>query len=176
MCAAGSAPDPSPLKPRIQAFVDDEAGAEVADKVTRRLQHFIDRKVAALFEPLSCVVGALERVRVRPGDNVAIIGAGPIGIELAVALKRAGLDYLHFDARQIGDTISRWPRQTYFFSTTERIELAGVPIPNIHQGRITGEEYLAYLRGLVEQFDLAARCQRGAIVGIVIHGLTVTLL
>jgi ATP-dependent RNA helicase SUPV3L1/SUV3 len=41
-----------PLKPRVQAFVDDEAGPEVAQKVERRLQHFIDRKVAALFEPL----------------------------------------------------------------------------------------------------------------------------
>jgi len=41
-----------PLKPQAQAFVDDEAGAEVAEKVARRLQHFIDRKVAALFEPL----------------------------------------------------------------------------------------------------------------------------
>ncbi len=40
------------LKPRVQAFVDDEAGIEVAEKVTRRLQHFIDRKVAAMFEPL----------------------------------------------------------------------------------------------------------------------------
>ncbi|PIE10237.1 MAG: disulfide oxidoreductase [Rhodobacterales bacterium] len=41
-----------PLKPRVQAFVDDEAGTEVAEKVTRRLQHFIDRKIAAGFEPL----------------------------------------------------------------------------------------------------------------------------
>ncbi|MEO0916687.1 MAG: disulfide oxidoreductase, partial [Pseudomonadota bacterium] len=41
-----------PLKPRVAAFVDDEAGAEVAEKVQRRLQHFIDRKIAALFEPL----------------------------------------------------------------------------------------------------------------------------
>ncbi|SMH54944.1 helicase-related protein [Maritimibacter sp. HL-12] len=41
-----------PLKPQVQAFVDDEAGAEVAEKVARRLQHFVDRKVAALFEPL----------------------------------------------------------------------------------------------------------------------------
>ncbi|MEO0938515.1 MAG: helicase-related protein [Pseudomonadota bacterium] len=41
-----------PLKPRVQAFVDDVAGPDVAEKVTRRLQHFIDRKVAALFEPL----------------------------------------------------------------------------------------------------------------------------
>jgi ATP-dependent RNA helicase SUPV3L1/SUV3 len=36
----------------VKAFVDDEAGTDVAEKVQRRLQHFIDRKVAALFEPL----------------------------------------------------------------------------------------------------------------------------
>ncbi|MDG1341193.1 MAG: helicase-related protein [Paracoccaceae bacterium] len=41
-----------PLKPVIEAFVDDEAGADVAAKVQRRLQHFIDRKVATLFEPM----------------------------------------------------------------------------------------------------------------------------
>ncbi|TMV95013.1 hypothetical protein FGG78_02490 [Thioclava sp. BHET1] len=40
------------MRPSVQAFVDDEAGSDVAEKVTRRLQHFIDRKVAALFEPL----------------------------------------------------------------------------------------------------------------------------
>jgi ATP-dependent RNA helicase SUPV3L1/SUV3 len=39
-------------KPRIVAFVDDEAGPDVLQKVERRLQHFMDRKVAALFEPL----------------------------------------------------------------------------------------------------------------------------
>ncbi|MGC1495935.1 MAG: helicase-related protein [Sulfitobacter sp.] len=40
------------LKPSVEVFVDDVAGPEVAQKVKRRLQHFIDRKVAALFEPL----------------------------------------------------------------------------------------------------------------------------
>nr|WP_259937824.1 helicase-related protein [Sulfitobacter sp. M368] len=40
------------LKPQVEVFVDDVAGPEVAQKVQRRLQHFIDRKVAALFEPL----------------------------------------------------------------------------------------------------------------------------
>ncbi|MEL6645369.1 MAG: helicase-related protein [Pseudomonadota bacterium] len=40
------------LKPQVEAFVDDEAGHDVAQKVQRRLQHFIDRKVATLFEPL----------------------------------------------------------------------------------------------------------------------------
>ena len=41
-----------PLKPVAVAFVDEEAGPEVARKVQRRLQHFIDRRIAALFEPL----------------------------------------------------------------------------------------------------------------------------
>jgi ATP-dependent RNA helicase SUPV3L1/SUV3 len=48
-----------PLRPQVEAFVDEEAGPDVADKVRRRLQHFIDRKVAALFEPLM----ALQRTR-----------------------------------------------------------------------------------------------------------------
>ncbi len=40
------------LHPGVEVFVDEEAGSEIADKVKRRLQHFIDRKIAALFEPL----------------------------------------------------------------------------------------------------------------------------
>jgi ATP-dependent RNA helicase SUPV3L1/SUV3 len=43
---------PEPMKPLVEVFVDDAAGPDVAQKVQRRLQHFIDRKVAALFEPL----------------------------------------------------------------------------------------------------------------------------
>ena len=43
---------PNALKPHVQAFVDVEAGPEVAEKVVRRLQHFIDRKISTLFEPL----------------------------------------------------------------------------------------------------------------------------
>src|SRR5688572_24014390 len=86
--------------------------------------------------------------------DVAIVGAGPIGLELAACLKQAGVDYVHFDARQIGYTMTWWPRNTYFFSTTERLAIAGVPIQNNHQQRITGEDYLAYLRGVVELWDL----------------------
>lgn len=86
--------------------------------------------------------------------EVAIVGAGPIGLELAVCLKQAGVDYIQFDAHQIGYTMTWWPRNTNFFSTTERLAIAGVPIPNNHQQRITGEEYLAYLRSVVELFDL----------------------
>ncbi len=86
--------------------------------------------------------------------DIAIIGAGPVGIELAVCLRRAGIDYIHIDAKQIGHTLTWWPRNTNFFSTTERIEIAGIPLQNTHQQRTTGEDYLVYLRAIVEQYDL----------------------
>jgi ATP-dependent RNA helicase SUPV3L1/SUV3 len=40
------------LRPKVQAFVDLEAGAEVREKVERRLRHYLDRKIETLFEPL----------------------------------------------------------------------------------------------------------------------------
>jgi ATP-dependent RNA helicase SUPV3L1/SUV3 len=43
------------LAPRIEVFVDDEAGADVAEKVRRRLGHFMDRRVSTLFEPLEAL-------------------------------------------------------------------------------------------------------------------------
>src|SRR5215471_770065 len=86
--------------------------------------------------------------------DVAIIGAGPIGIELAIALKRRGIDYLQFDARQIGYTISWFAPQTQFFSSNDRIAIAGVPLHTPNQGKATREQYLTYLRCVIEQFDL----------------------
>jgi thioredoxin reductase (NADPH) len=97
--------------------------------------------------------------------DVAIIGAGPIGLELAVALKRAGLDYLHFDARQIGYTISWFAPQTRFFSSNERIAIAGVPLQTPDGGKCTREQYLTYLRTVVQLFDLDVRTYE-PVVGI----------
>src|SRR6476661_7529333 len=86
--------------------------------------------------------------------DVAVVGAGPIGIELAVGLKRAGIDYLHLDAKQIGYTISWFAPQTRFFSSNERIAIAGVPLQTADQNKSTREQYLAYLRTVVDLHDL----------------------
>lgn len=89
--------------------------------------------------------------------EVAIVGGGPIGIELAIALERLNVPYILFEAKQIGDAFSMWPPNTHFFSTPEHVALAGVPVHNLDQQSITGEQYLAYLRMLVEMFDLNLR-------------------
>lgn len=87
--------------------------------------------------------------------EVLIVGAGPIGIEVAVRLKRAGVSYAHVDAGQVGSTISWYAPGTHFFSSPERIEIAGVPLQTLDQTKATREEYLNYLRAVVLQFDLA---------------------
>ena len=89
--------------------------------------------------------------------QVAIIGAGPIGLEVAAALKRAGVDYLQFDAGQIGSTVGWWAPGTRFFSSPERIGIAGIPLALAHQEKATREEYLAYLRGVAQQLGLEIR-------------------
>lgn len=89
--------------------------------------------------------------------EIALIGAGPIGLEMAVALRHAKLDYLHFDAGQVGHTIAWFAPQTRFFSSNDRIAIAGVPLQTPDQGKCTREQYLMYLRTIVQQFDLKIR-------------------
>ncbi len=86
--------------------------------------------------------------------NVLIVGGGPVGIELAVALQQAGVDYVHLEAQQVGHTMTWWAPGTRWFSSNERISLAGVPLVTPDQTKATREQYLAYLRQLVMQFDL----------------------
>jgi len=89
--------------------------------------------------------------------SVAIVGAGPIGIELAVALKQAGIDYIHLDAGPVGTTMTWYPLQMQFHSNAERLAISGVPIQTADQQKVTREEFLAYLRAVVLQFDLQIR-------------------
>jgi len=86
--------------------------------------------------------------------DIVIIGAGPIGIELAVALKKAGLDYLHLEAGQIGATMQWWAPGTKYFSSPERIEIAGVPLIVEDEEKANREHYLNYLRTVVGAFKL----------------------
>lgn len=86
--------------------------------------------------------------------DIAIVGAGPIGIEMAVALQKEGISYVHFEGGQVGNTMMWWAPGTRWFSSNDRISIAGVPLMTADQSKATREEYLAYLRAVVTQFDL----------------------
>ncbi len=62
----------------------------VPERALHKISAAVAQQDAVLFEPLSCVVGATARVPVRPGDRVAIIGAGPIGALFAMLYRALG--------------------------------------------------------------------------------------
>ena len=47
-------------------------------------------EVAALVEPLACCLRGVERAEIEPGDTVAVLGAGPIGLMLCACVSDAG--------------------------------------------------------------------------------------
>jgi len=80
---------PEVLKPTAEAFVDEEAaGAEVVQKVQRRLQHFIDRRIAAQFEPLlamsrdEAISGLARGVAFRLLESFGIISRSEIADDI----------------------------------------------------------------------------------------------
>lgn len=87
-------------------------------------------------------------------STVAIVGAGPIGIELAIALKKTGIPYLLFDREQVAQMIYNFPPQTHFFSSNERIGISGYPVQTTDQQKCSREDYLAYIRTLVMHYQL----------------------
>jgi len=46
--------------------------------------------IAALAEPLACIVSATQKLKVQPGDTVVVLGAGPIGLLFTTFLKACG--------------------------------------------------------------------------------------
>lgn len=85
--------------------------------------------------------------------DLAIVGAGPCGLACAAAAQKAGLAYAAFDKGAIADAIARFPVGMRFFSTSERLAIAGIPFitPEPHPTR---EQALAYYRGVVHALGL----------------------
>jgi L-iditol 2-dehydrogenase len=52
----------------------------------------ISYEEAAITEPLACVLHGVEEARVKLGDSVAIIGAGPIGLLHLLTVKKMGAE------------------------------------------------------------------------------------
>ncbi len=77
--------------------------------------------------------------------DVLVVGAGPIGLETAWLLGRCGLKSAVVDRGAIGATMRWWAPGTKFFSSPERIAIAGVPMAVANQEKATREDYLGYL-------------------------------
>jgi L-iditol 2-dehydrogenase len=64
--------------------------ARLVQKNLLRLKPETDFRDAALTEPLACVVQGVEDLKLRAGQNVLILGAGPIGLMFVALAKNLG--------------------------------------------------------------------------------------
>lgn len=88
--------------------------------------------------------------------DVAIVGAGPIGLEAAILAKRAGLTHQVFDKGAVVHAIQRYPTYMTFFTTSERLEIGGHPLVTATD-KPTRKEALDYYRKVVANEGLAVR-------------------
>jgi thioredoxin reductase (NADPH) len=94
--------------------------------------------------------------------DLLIIGAGPCGLAVGVAAKKAGISCVLLDRRTIVSTIERYPLGMTFFSTPERIEIGEVPFIASHE-KPTRRDGLIYYRRVAEHYRLDVRPSEEAV-------------
>jgi thioredoxin reductase (NADPH) len=96
----------------------------------------------------------------RTNYNLIIVGGGPIGIACALEARKAGLNYLILERGCLVNSLYRYPANMTFFSTSERIEIGGVPFVsnNVKPNR---PEALEYYRRVAVSNGLNIRLQEG---------------
>jgi thioredoxin reductase (NADPH) len=88
--------------------------------------------------------------------DVVIIGAGPIGLACAIEAKKAGLRYVVIDKGCLVNSLFNYPLNMTFFSTSERLEIGGVPFIS-HSPKPNRFEALEYYRRVAMSWELEVR-------------------
>jgi thioredoxin reductase (NADPH) len=77
--------------------------------------------------------------------DIFIIGGGPIGIACGLEAKKAGLSYLIVEKGCLVNSLYNYPSTMTFFSTSEKLEIGGIPFVTI-SNKPTRAEALEYYR------------------------------
>ena len=85
--------------------------------------------------------------------DVIIIGAGPIGLRCGIEAVNRKLSYLIIDKGCLVNSIYNYPTNMTFFSTSERLEIGGVPFVS-HGDKPTRREALEYYRRVKDSWKL----------------------
>ncbi len=85
--------------------------------------------------------------------DILIIGAGPIGLACGIKAKAAGLSYLIIEKGCLVNSLYNYPQNMTFFSTSEKLEIGGVPFVS-NSPKPTREEALEYYRRVALKFEL----------------------
>lgn len=85
--------------------------------------------------------------------DVLIVGAGPIGIACGIEAKKNSLEYVIIEKGCLVNSIFNYPTNMTFFSTSEKIEIGGVPFVS-HGIKPTRREALEYYRRVCSFYNL----------------------
>src|SRR5690606_18668021 len=85
--------------------------------------------------------------------DVIIIGAGPIGLACGIAAKKKGLNYLIIEKGVLVNSLFNYPVNMTFFSTSEKLEIGGMPFVSNNVKPVKSEA-LEYYRCIVTTLQL----------------------
>ncbi len=85
--------------------------------------------------------------------DIIIIGGGPIGLACGIEAEKHKLSYLILEKGCLVNSIYNYPANMTFFSTSERLEIGGVPFIS-HGVKPTRTEALEYYRRVKVTWDL----------------------
>jgi len=77
--------------------------------------------------------------------DIFIIGAGPIGLACGLAAQKAGLSFVIVDKGALVNSLYNYPSTMTFFSTSEKLEIGGIPFVS-NNVKPTRAEALEYYR------------------------------
>lgn len=78
--------------------------------------------------------------------DILIVGAGPIGIACGLAAQKAGLSYVIAEKGCLTNSLYNYPLYMTFFSTSEKLEIGGIPFVSISAKPVRPEALEYYRR------------------------------
>lgn len=88
--------------------------------------------------------------------DMVIIGAGPIGLACGIEAEKAGLSYVILEKGCLVNSLYHYPLNMTFFSTSERLEIGGVPFVS-NNPKPARPEALEYYRRVADKYHLKIR-------------------
>src|SRR5882762_2543210 len=90
--------------------------------------------------------------------DIVIIGGGPIGMACALEAKKKNLNYVILEKGCLVNSLYNYPVNMTFFSTSERLEIGGVPFVS-NNAKPTRNEALEYYRRVTTSNKLSIHLQ-----------------
>ncbi|NNG09276.1 MAG: YpdA family putative bacillithiol disulfide reductase [Arenibacter sp.] len=85
--------------------------------------------------------------------DIVIVGGGPIGIACGLEAKKLGLSYIILEKGCIVNSLYNYPQNMQFFSSSEKLEIDGIPFIS-NEAKPKRNEALEYYRRIVTSNDL----------------------